>query len=111
MAYGYWKLGQAEREAVFHRGTDSAIDSYSVFFDNAHRKGTGLQESLRVRGVTEVTIAGLATDYCVKFTALDARQLGYKVRVVFEECRGVEGKAGDVARAVEAMRGAGADVG
>jgi nicotinamidase/pyrazinamidase len=96
---------------VVRKGTDAAIDSYSGFFDNGHRKATGLDEFLRGRGVTELTIVGLATDYCVKFTALDARQLGYKVRVVLEGCRGVEVKAGDVARAVADMRGAGVEVG
>jgi nicotinamidase/pyrazinamidase len=95
---------------VVRKGTDAAIDSYSGFFDNGHRKATGLDEFLRGRGVTELTIVGLATDYCVKFTALDARQLGYKVRLVEEGCRGVEVKAGDMARAVAEMRGAGVEV-
>ena len=61
---------------VFLKGTDSEIDSYSGFFDNEHRRAPGLDDYLKGRGVTEVFVVGLATDYCVKFTALDARQLG-----------------------------------
>src|SRR5688500_5437345 len=62
---------------VFHKGTDAGIDSYSGFFDNGHRKATGLGDYLKERGVTDVYVMGLATDYCVKFTALDARQLEF----------------------------------
>ena len=62
---------------VFPKGTDAGIDSYSGLFDNGHRKSTGLGEWLKARGVTEVFVCGLATDYCVKFTALDAARLGF----------------------------------
>src|SRR3954464_12124852 len=62
-------------ERIFQKGTDPAIDSYSGFFDNGHRKATGLGDYLKQRGVKSIYIAGLATDYCVKFTALDARAL------------------------------------
>ena len=65
---------------VFRKGTDAGIDSYSGFFDNGHRKATGLGDFLKARQVEEVFIAGLATDYCVKFTALDAVGLGLKTR-------------------------------
>jgi nicotinamidase/pyrazinamidase len=92
---------------VFHKGTDPSIDSYSGFFDNGHRKATGLGDWLAARAVDDVTILGLATDYCVKFTALDARRLGMTVSVVREGCRGVELKAGDSERAFEEMRAAG----
>jgi len=57
---------------IFRKGTDPEIDSYSAFFDNAHRKATGLGDYLNSQGVTDVFILGLATDYCVKFTALDS---------------------------------------
>src|SRR5581483_6986296 len=58
---------------VFTKGTDAEIDSYSAFFDNGHLNATGLSPYLRARQITEVYILGLATEYCVKFTALDAR--------------------------------------
>jgi nicotinamidase/pyrazinamidase len=95
---------------VFLKGTDAEVDSYSGFYDNEHRRSTGLGEWLRARGVTRVTVAGLATDYCVKFTALDALRLGFETTVVEDACRGVEVNAGDTARAVEEMRAAGARV-
>ena len=92
---------------VIRKGTDPTIDSYSSFFDNGHRKATGMDEYLHSRNVTDVYILGLATDYCVKFTALDARQLGYLVLVIPEGCRGVNLKAGDVDAAITEMQEAG----
>lgn len=72
---------------VVRKGTDREIDSYSGFFDNAHRKATGLEAFLRSRGVVELAIMGLATDYCVRFTAEDARALGFRVALIPEGCR------------------------
>jgi nicotinamidase/pyrazinamidase len=92
---------------VFPKGTDAAIDSYSGFFDNDHRKATGLGDFLRARGVTDVHVLGLATDYCVKATALDARQLGFTTHVILDGCRGVELNAGDIERAIAELRAAG----
>jgi nicotinamidase/pyrazinamidase len=92
---------------IFQKGTDASIDSYSGFFDNGHRKATGLGEFLIARNVTDVFVAGLATDYCVKFTALDAVQLGFKTHLIEAACRGVNLKPGDVAKAIEEMRVAG----
>ena len=89
---------------VFRKGTDPAIDSYSGFFDNGHRKSTGLGEWLREQGVGSVYVLGLATDYCVRYTALDAVQLGFQTFLVEDGSRGVELKPGDVAEAVEEMR-------
>jgi nicotinamidase/pyrazinamidase len=103
-------LDRSRIERVFQKGTDAAIDSYSGFFDNGHRKATGLGEYLKQRGVTDVYVLGLATDYCVKFTALDALGLGFKVHLVEDACRGVNLQPGDVERAVEEMRGKGIDV-
>ena len=94
---------------VFQKGTNSPIDSYSGFFDNGHKMATGLAEYLRGRMVKDVFIAGLATDYCVKFTALDAVRLGLRAHVIEEACRGVELKSGDVARAIEEMQDAGVE--
>ena len=92
---------------VFPKGTDVDIDSYSGFFDNGRRRGTGLLEYLQERGVTEVFVLGLATDYCVKATALDAVGAGFKTHLVEDGCRGVNLTPGDVGRAVEQMREAG----
>ena len=92
------------------KGTDPDIDSYSGFFDNGHRKVTGLHDYLRERGVRHVYVLGIATDYCVKFTVLDARQLGLDVTLIEDACRGVDLTPGDSARAIEEMRAAGAKV-
>jgi nicotinamidase/pyrazinamidase len=97
-------------EAIFRKGTDPRIDSYSGFFDNGHRKSTGLGDYLKGRGASEIHLLGLATDYCVKFTALDAVRLGFRVALVEDGSRGVELQPGDVARAVEEMRKAGVEV-
>ncbi len=95
---------------VFLKGTDMEIDSYSGFFDNEHQRATGLGDYLKERGVTDVTIAGLATDYCVKYTALDALMLGFNTTVVADACRGVEVAEGDTERAVAEMVAAGVQV-
>jgi len=92
---------------VFRKGTDPLIDSYSGFFDNGRRKATGLGDYLTSRGVTEVFVMGLATDYCVKFTALDAVRLGFKTFLIEDGCRGVELAKGDSARAIMEMKRAG----
>ena len=89
---------------VFQKGTNPGIDSYSGFFDNGHRKATGLSDYLKQQGVKEVAVCGLATDYCVKFTALDARQLGFDVTLIEDACRGVNLRPGDVDRAIQEMK-------
>lgn len=95
---------------VFPKGTDAGIDSYSGFFDNGHRKPTGLGEWLKAQGVAEVFVCGLATDYCVKFTALDAVQEGFKVHLIEDACRGVNLKPDDVATAIVEMKRAGVEI-
>ena len=95
---------------VFQKGTDPRIDSYSSFFDNGHAKATGLADFLKARRVTDVFIAGLTTDYCVKFSALDAIQLGFKTHVIEEACRGVNLRQGDAAKAIEEMRKVGVEI-
>ena len=95
---------------VFLKGTDPEVDSYSGFFDNEHLRATGLGDYLKERGVTDVFIVGLATDYCVKFTALDAVMLGFKTTVVADACRGVEVQDGDTRRALEEMAAAGVQI-
>ena len=95
---------------VVQKGTDREIDSYSGFFDNDQRSDTGMAELLKKCGTTEVAVMGLATDYCVKFTALDSAKLGFKTRLILPGCRGVELQLGDIAEAVEQMRSAGVQI-
>lgn len=95
---------------VFHKGVDADIDSYSGFFDNGHRRSTGLGEYLRDHAVTDVYILGLATDYCVKYSALDALKLGFTTHVIEDGCRGVELNPGDVQAALDEMRAAGVEI-
>lgn len=102
------KMGKIER--IFQKGTDPEIDSYSGFFDNGHRKATGLSGYLKVNGVDTVYVAGLATDYCVKFTALDAVEQGFKTILVKDACRGVNLQEGDVEQAIADMKRAGVTV-
>lgn len=97
-------LNLSQIDHVIRKGTHRLIDSYSGFFDNGHRKATGLADFLSERGVTEVDIIGLATDYCVKFTALDAVDLGFKARVISEGIRGVNLTPGDCERAIAQMQ-------
>jgi len=103
-------LDRRQWDRVFTKGTDTGIDSYSGFFDNGHRQATGLGDYLKAKQVTEVYVVGLATDYCVKFTALDAVQLGFKTHLIEDACRGVNLQPGDVAAAVEEMKKAGVEI-
>lgn len=96
--------------AVFQKGTDHTIDSYSGFFDNGKRKATGLGDFLKTKKVNEVHVLGLATDYCVKFTALDAVALGFKTYLIEDASRGVNLKPGDVDLAVAEMRSQGVHI-
>jgi nicotinamidase/pyrazinamidase len=89
---------------VFQKGTDPDIDSYSGFFDNGHRRSTGLGDYLLEQHVSQVLVMGLATDYCVKFTALDSIQrLGFTTYVIRDGSRGVNLRPGDTDRAYEKM--------
>jgi len=92
---------------VFQKGVDREIDSYSGFFDNGRVKETGLGIYLQQLGVDSVHILGLATDYCVKFTALDAVSLGFRTYLILDGCRGVKLEPNDADRAVEEMKAAG----
>ena len=103
-------LDQDKITKVFRKGTDPEIDSYSGFFDNGHRKSTGMAEWLRERGIEEVHVMGLATDYCVKFTVLDALGEGFRAKLFVEGSRGVNLTPGDVERSIEEMAAAGAEV-
>ena len=93
---------------VFQKGTHRSIDSYSGFYDNGHRAATGMADWLRASGITEFAVAGLATDYCVKFTVLDGLREGFEVEVLTSLCRGVNLQPHDVENSLQAMREAGA---
>jgi nicotinamidase/pyrazinamidase len=92
---------------VFPKGTDPGIDSYSGFFDNGRRKATGLGDWLKAQRVDDVLVCGLATDYCVKATAIDAAGLGFRTTLVEDACRGVGLQPNDIPAALTAMRQAG----
>jgi nicotinamidase/pyrazinamidase len=91
---------------IFRKGTNPAVDSYSGFFDNAKRGDTGLQAYLASHGIADVDVLGLATDFCVQSTVLDALDLGYRVRVIERGCRAVFDQAG----AIRKMREKGAAI-
>ncbi|SKB84125.1 nicotinamidase/pyrazinamidase [Parapedobacter luteus] len=84
-------------EAIFRKGTELSIDSYSGFFDNGKRKNTGLAGYLHDKGVTDVAVCGLAADYCVYFTAMDALQLGFGTSIVADAVRPID-EAGYIAK-------------
>jgi len=104
------KLDRGRIARVFPKGTDANIDSYSGLFDNNRHMSTGLSEWLKAQGVTDVFICGLATDYCVKFTALDAVRLGFKTFLIEDASRGVNLRPDDVKNAIAEMRSAGVTV-
>lgn len=89
-------------DVIVHKGQDRATEGYSGF------EGTGLANSLRERGIDSLTVGGLATDYCVMNTVLDARREGFEVEVVTDAIRGVEVNPGDCERALLQMQEAGA---
>ncbi|MDB4558617.1 bifunctional nicotinamidase/pyrazinamidase [Amylibacter sp.] len=77
-------------DMIVRKGYNPEIDSYSAFFENDHSTQTGLHGYLQERGVTALTLVGLATDFCVKFSALDGAKLGYRVTVIESACRGID---------------------
>lgn len=92
---------------VFPKGTDARVDSYSGFFDNGRRSSTGMAEWLKERGARDLWVCGLATDFCVKFTALDAVAEGFRVHLITDACRGIDLPSGNVAAALAEMQAAG----
>jgi nicotinamidase/pyrazinamidase len=93
-------------ELVIRKGFRAAIDSYSAFFENDRRTPTGLGGYLRERGIDRLTLAGLATDFCVAYSALDAARLGFKVEVVLGACRAID-LGGSLEARLGEMRAAG----
>jgi nicotinamidase/pyrazinamidase len=93
-------------QLVIRKGFHAGIDSYSAFRENDRRTPTGLAGYLRERGFRRVTLCGLATDYCVGFSAIDARATGFETAVMLDACRGID-LDGSLARMITAMREAG----
>lgn len=90
-------------DPIVRKGTDRNVDSYSAFFDNARKKETELHRLLQSHRIDEVHLVGLATDYCVRFSAEDALSLGYRTTVVTSLTRGVNLQPGDSERALETL--------
>ncbi len=95
-------------ELIIRKGFNRAIDSYSAFFENDHRTATGLTGYLRTRGLTRLFMAGLATDFCVYYSAEDARREGFEVVLIEDACRAID-LEGSLAAAMQAMRKAGVE--
>lgn len=102
-------LDTARADMVIRKGYNPEIDSYSAFFENDHKTPTGLEGYLRTRGIDEVTLVGLALDFCVNYSAVDAAQLGFKAQVRADLCRAID-LNGSLDEATSAMRGAGVDL-
>ena len=97
-------------EAIFPKGKNPEVDSYSGFFDNARRGDTGVGEYLKSKGIEQVFVCGLALDYCVKFTALDAQSLGFETFLIFDATRAVNLKPEDGNLAIKEMEEAGVHI-
>lgn len=99
-------LHQERIEMVFYKGKEKAIDSYSAFFDEKKKKSTELENKLHELQIDTLYIAGVATEYCVFHTVLDALELGFKVFLIEDGCRAVDQKNGE--KAIQEMRTQGA---
>lgn len=97
-------------QKIFFKGIEENIDSYSTFFDNMHRRSTGLEEFLKESNVSRIFIAGLATDYCVKYSVMEALTLGFDTVVIEDACVGINLHPTDSAIAFEEMKKAGAKI-
>jgi len=103
------RLDVPHAELVLRKGYRCAIDSYSAFRENDRQTPTGLAGYLRERGLERITLCGLATDFCVAFSAIDGREAGFAVTVVTGACRGID-VDGSLARATRSMSEAGVSV-
>lgn len=99
-------LDQSRADMIIRKGFRPAIDSYSAFFENDHSTPTGLHGYLKERGITRLSLAGLATDFCVSYSAQDAAKLGYEAQVLLPLCRAID-LDGTLAAACDAMRASG----
>lgn len=100
---------RTDADLILRKGCRREIDSYSALFENDHSTPTGLEGYLRTRGISRLTMAGLATDFCVHFSAVDAAKLGFEVTVDLRACRGID-LDGSLAAALAAMQTAGVHI-
>lgn len=103
-------LNTEKIQEVFYKGVDLRIDSYSIFYDNAHLRKTGLDAYLKEHKVDTIALVGVATEYCVLYSALDALKLGYDVMVILDGCRAINLKPNDEKKAIEEMEKKGARI-
>ncbi|MDP1835006.1 MAG: bifunctional nicotinamidase/pyrazinamidase [Chlamydiales bacterium] len=101
-----WDTSKISKE--IHKGVDPLVDSYSTFFDNARRRSTGLEDYLKSKGIERVFLAGLATDYCVKYSVMDALDLGFDTFVIADACKGINLREGDIDHALNLVEKLGA---
>jgi nicotinamidase/pyrazinamidase len=97
---------RTDADLIIRKGFRTGIDSYSAFFENDHATPTGLEGYLRTRGLTDLTLVGLATDFCVAYSAIDAARLGFRVTVRADLCRAID-LNGSLAASMAQMRTAG----
>ena len=102
-------LNYEKAEVIIRKGSNPAVDSYSAFFENDKVTPTGLHGYLKDREVTDVTLVGLATDFCVAFSAIDAAKLGYSVTVRLDMARAIE-NGGSLNSAIDKMSKAGVNL-
>ncbi|GAA3859407.1 bifunctional nicotinamidase/pyrazinamidase [Celeribacter arenosi] len=100
---------RTDGDLIIRKGYNPAIDSYSAFFENDHKTPTGLEGYLRTRDIDTLTMVGLATDFCVNFSAVDAATLGFATTVRSDLCRAID-MDGSLAAAMDAMKGAGVTI-
>ena len=100
------RLNVDRADAIIRKGMNPSIDSYSTFFENDRKTPTGLLGFLRERDVTSLLLVGLATDFCVAFSALDAVENGFDVKIRMDACRGID-NAGSMEAAIADLRKAG----
>lgn len=103
------ELQQDRADLIIRKGYNPAIDSYSAFFENDHETPTGLEGYLRSRGITTLTMVGLALDFCVNFSAVDAANLGFDVTLRRDLCRAID-LNGSLDAAMSGMQAAGVTV-
>lgn len=97
-------------KVILHKGTNPDLDSYSIFLENDKKTPTGMTGYLRSLEITRVFLSGLATDYCVFYSALDAVSFGFETSVVIDACRGVDVPSGNTEKAIRFMKRSGVKI-
>jgi nicotinamidase/pyrazinamidase len=97
-------LDLREVDLIIRKGNDLKIDSYSTFLENDKKTVTGLHYYLKGFSIQNLYLCGLATDYCIYYSAMDAKEMGFNVGVILDACRGIDVPAGNIAASVERMK-------